>query len=134
MKKETTLLWIAYFLVITNCFSCSSSEKTKDENDIIKKDSIKYSEYIPPGTASIKAEIIKIREETDYNVADLKILEVLEYGVSVSPLPPGKELEVTVSKNLLQEKNIKPGEVIFGRIFQTRSTDTEYWELIMFNK
>ncbi len=136
MCKIIILFSGAAILVALANFSCSSSEESKKENDAAA-DSLKYSISIPPGTADIKAEIINYTKEKENLICQLKIQEVFAYGASVSPLPPGTEIKLYISKNLLEKesKKIKEGDVILARISQIRAPgDKEYWEIIMFNK
>ncbi len=136
MYKIIVLCIGAIILITLANLSCSSSEEIKNENKV-ERDSLKYLVSVPPGMADVKAIVLKFTEENEDLVCQLKIQEVFAYGVSVSPLPPGTEIRLYISKNLLEKesKKIKDGEVIFARISQIRAPrDKEYWEIIMFNK
>jgi len=103
MYKIIVLFSGAVILVVLANFSCSSSEEIKDENKV-ERDSLKYLISIPPGTADIKAEIIDFSEEKEKYLCQIKILEVFEYGSSISPLPPGSEIKTYVPTSLVEHE------------------------------
>jgi hypothetical protein len=113
------------FLSIIHSGCCPSSKLTT------------YKTYnsIPPGAADIKAEVLNISESGE--MFKLKISEVLEYGSSVTPIPPGTEIESFISKTLLKDepKELKEGEEILARISLKETRDAKkYWEIIRLNK
>jgi hypothetical protein len=135
LKRYPLSLGIIIFVLLAS-FSCSSSEKAKEENNT-SQDSLKHLMSLPPGTSDIKAEIIKCSEEKSELICRIKIQEVFSYGSSVSPLPPGTEIEVYIASNQLEQesKKIKENDIIFARISQTLAPENEqYWTIIMFNK
>jgi len=136
MFKNTIHFSVIITLIAIIKLSCSSSEETKQEN-AASEDSLKYLISIPPGTADIKAEIIEFSEEKENYLCQIKILEVFEYGASISPLPPGTEIKAYIPISLVERESqkIKEKEIILARISQIRAPgDKEYWEIIMFNK
>jgi len=131
---KRSLLFSGYLLILFSIsFSCSSKETKKDNNS---PDSLKHLISIPPGTADVKAEILKYsKDESDF-ICRLKIREVFEYGASISPIPPNSEIEAYISKNLFEkeENKIKEGEIVSIRISKTSVPgDKEYWTITMFN-
>jgi hypothetical protein len=95
-----------------------------------KKEKSNY-QSIPPGTVDIKAEVLEVFEEE--SLCRLQIIEILEYGPSVSQVASGKEMDVFVPGSLSKEEKekLKSGKIISGRILQTKSPDREYWEIII---
>jgi hypothetical protein len=145
MFKETIQFSGIAVCMAIFCLSCSTSDDTKKDN-IAPADSLEYHQNdsnkrleksIPPGTADIEAEIIGYTEEKDDLICKLKIIEVFAYGASVSPLPPGAEIDTYISKNLMDydTKEIKAGKLILARVSQVFAPgDKKYWTIILINK
>ena len=135
MFKRCPLAKGIFVFALLASFSCSSSEKTNEENNT-SPNSLKHSISIPPGTADIKAEIINCSGEQSNLICKIKILEVFSYGAEVSPLPPGIEIEVYIDKSLSDQASKKINEkIIFGRVSQTTAPEgKKYWTIVMFNK
>jgi len=130
MYKE--ILFIIINLVGLLLVSCSGSEKTDNKNNT-PADTTQYIKQVPPGSADVKAEIVSRSVRNDDLVYKIKIIEVTGYGPAFSPLPPGKEIEVYLSKSLdkIEREKIKTVMVFSGRILQTRSPNGDYWEIII---
>jgi hypothetical protein len=134
MKFIAILLYgnLFFFLLFSGC--CPSSKMNTHMIDK-RMENKEYKNSIPPGTADIKAEIINVSESGE--ICKLKIIEVLGYGSSVTPISPGTEIESFIPETLLKNeaKKLKEGEEIFARISLREAREAnKYWEIIRFNK
>jgi hypothetical protein len=139
MLKQKPLMIVSLLftmILFTNC--CTTKSELKENNTIIKKQSVPIP--LAPGTAQISGKIIEIFEKDNISYCKIKVNEIKEYGPSTKLIGVGSEIELEIKndfKESLKDSQLNNNEVNLTIVSLQGGMGQElksYWKIINLNK
>ena len=133
--KTNLLILLASTLII----SCASNKKSSDSTS----KAMPVAEIsLAPGHIQTRFEISEIASTDNQKIITAIVLEVLNYGSSVEPIPAGTVIKFSMSNDLAKEMNnsLKPKEIFNAILFNEGGSmkmgneqSAKLWKLITIN-